>query len=397
MPVAANILIVEDESIIALDLRQILSACGHQVVGSVASAEEAIVSAGALRPDLILMDIRLGGAMTGLEAALAIRQQYAIPCLFITAFVDQEMLRQAKESAALGYVLKPFNERDLTVTIEMALHRAAYERDLQQTLQRENQTPADLLTIHTLGTLRISCGERALETSHLSRSQRQLLALILSSPQQEVSREEVELTLWPDSTPERARSSFDSLLLRLRRNLNEVLCLSKEKDFLCFRRGILTLEHCRVDVCDFQRHVRQGIEAFKRGEPATAEAQHTLALNYWQGEFMPGVPGGERTECFRIELREQLHHCCRQLGALLSRSGRSEEGIAVLRKALAADPANDLLVSEIYRLLMSSKNIVQARQLLRQYEESLRKDGFSTVEIREALREISDVVGNAGP
>lgn len=396
MPTPARILIVEDERIIALDLHQTLADCGYQVLGCVDNAEEAVEQAAALQPDLVMMDIRLRGNMTGLEAARQIYERYHIPSLFVTAFVDDEMLRQAKECEALGYVLKPFNERELAITVDIALHRARIEQELRQALQRPApptvpaEEPGKELSVTTLGSLQLRLGERMLDSTRLSRSQREILALVLASPQLSVPREEVELALWPDSPPERARSSFDSLLLRLRRNFAESLGTAQGKEFLSFRRGMLSLEHCQVDAVAFVRGVQKGYESLKRGDLAAAEGHYTGALDLWSGGFIPGVPGNERTEAFRRELQQMLHTCCRQLGTLLARSGRLEEAITVMQRALCADPGNDLLVAELYRLLLQANHPGQARQLLRHYGECLARDGFSPEEIEEALAEIRD-------
>lgn len=118
---AHRIQIVEDERIVALDLKIALQSLGFEVVANCASGEEAIRSAGELRPDLILMDIHLEGGMSGTEAALHIRQQLDIPVVYLTAFAEENILQQAEKSAPYGYLLKPFELRELNATIRMAL------------------------------------------------------------------------------------------------------------------------------------------------------------------------------------------------------------------------------------------------------------------------------------
>src|SRR5205823_3297493 len=91
------------------------------------SGEEATRIAGESHPDLVLMDIILKGAMDGVEAAERIRSQYDIPIVFLTAHADQNTLDRAKITAPFGYILKPFNERELHTTVEIALYRHATE------------------------------------------------------------------------------------------------------------------------------------------------------------------------------------------------------------------------------------------------------------------------------
>ncbi len=126
-----RILVVEDESVVARDIQQQLVELGYAPVGHSTTAEQAIVLAGELRPDLVLMDIKLAGPMDGIAAAHAIREQFALPIVFLTAFAENETLAQAKRSEPFGYVLKPFSERELHTVIQMALYRHSVETRLR--------------------------------------------------------------------------------------------------------------------------------------------------------------------------------------------------------------------------------------------------------------------------
>ncbi|WP_439395079.1 response regulator [Bradyrhizobium sp. PMVTL-01] len=102
-----KILIVEDEFFISLDLEEQAKSLGHTVVGTAATADEAIRMAGETRPDIVLMDIRLAGAADGITAALAIRSQYGIESVFATANTDPHTLARAKAIKPLGVLEKP--------------------------------------------------------------------------------------------------------------------------------------------------------------------------------------------------------------------------------------------------------------------------------------------------
>ena len=125
----ARILVVEDEMIVARDIALQLVALGYQVVGHATQGEEAVQLAGALQPQLVLMDIQLAGAMDGIAAAQAIRTQYALPVVFITAFDADDVLARAKLTEPFGYILKPFSERELRTVLEMALYKHQTERN----------------------------------------------------------------------------------------------------------------------------------------------------------------------------------------------------------------------------------------------------------------------------
>jgi len=127
----ARILIVEDEALVALDIEDQLRRLGYDVVGTVDDAASAIAHAAASRPDLVLMDIHLRGDADGIDAALRLRAELGIAVVFLTAFADPHALERAKHAAPHGYILKPFDERDLRTTIEIALHRDGLEREAQ--------------------------------------------------------------------------------------------------------------------------------------------------------------------------------------------------------------------------------------------------------------------------
>ena len=129
---SAQILVVEDEGIVAWHLAQRLQGLGHTVPMVVASGPEAVRQAAAIRPDLVLMDIHLHGEMDGIEAAAQIRSQSDIPVVYLTAYADEPTLERAKVTEPFGYVLKPFEERELQITIEMALYKHRMERRLRE-------------------------------------------------------------------------------------------------------------------------------------------------------------------------------------------------------------------------------------------------------------------------
>jgi signal transduction histidine kinase len=115
-----NILIVEDEIIIARDIQAQLEGMGYAVAGRAVAGQEAVALADALRPDLVLMDIQLAGPMDGIVAAQAIRDQFFIPVVFLSAFAADAIIARAKLTEPYGYILKPFSERELHTVIEMS-------------------------------------------------------------------------------------------------------------------------------------------------------------------------------------------------------------------------------------------------------------------------------------
>ncbi|MBN1831172.1 MAG: response regulator [Deltaproteobacteria bacterium] len=131
----SSILIVENEAIVAADLANKLKRLGYEVAGIAMGGEEALTFADDLRPQLILMDIRLDGPMDGIEAAELIRGRHDIPVVYLTAYSDSATVARAKLTGPFGYILKPFEEQDLATQIELALYKHQADREVRR--QRE--------------------------------------------------------------------------------------------------------------------------------------------------------------------------------------------------------------------------------------------------------------------
>src|SRR5215510_301398 len=123
----ARVMIVEDDRVVARDIRTQVSRMGHSVVGVTGSGEEAVTLAATEQPDLVLMDIRLEGEMDGIEAAQRIRSKNRIPVVFLTAYGNEEIMRRASLTEPFGYLLKPVKEPQMRTVIQMAL----YKRDAE--------------------------------------------------------------------------------------------------------------------------------------------------------------------------------------------------------------------------------------------------------------------------
>jgi len=130
-----KILVVEDEIIVAEDIAGRLKKMGYAVTATVPSGEEAIAKVAENPPDLVLMDIVLKGDMDGITAAEKIRINTNVPTVFLTAYADEKTLQRAKLTDPFGYLVKPFQQQDLRVTIEIALHRRDIEVKMRQALQ----------------------------------------------------------------------------------------------------------------------------------------------------------------------------------------------------------------------------------------------------------------------
>ena len=137
MPMSkANILIVANESIIAQDIQKNLENGGYGVAGKADCGEAAIQLAGDLRPDLVLVDIGLKGEMDGVETAKQIQAQFDLPVIYLIAFPDQSTLERACQEESYGYILKPYEERELVIAIKMAMTKYELDRKLRESEAR---------------------------------------------------------------------------------------------------------------------------------------------------------------------------------------------------------------------------------------------------------------------
>jgi len=162
-----KILIVEDESIIAEDISDSLISLGYRITGMVYSGEEAIEAAAQFRPDLVLMDVNLQGEIDGITAAAEIRSRFQIPVVYLTAYADENTLRRVNATKPFGYIVKPFEEKNLHTTIQLALHRHEYDsltnlpnrsllrEQLNQVLEKQKELPA-MIPVITLSLDRIN-------------------------------------------------------------------------------------------------------------------------------------------------------------------------------------------------------------------------------------------------
>ena len=132
MKESAEILIVEDEWIVAEDIKRSLQHHGYTVSNIIPSGEEALEMVEEKRPDLILMDIMLKGDMDGIEAASQIHSRFDIPVVYLTAYADEKVLHRAKYTEPFGFILKPFEERELNSSIEITLFKHRMEKKLKE-------------------------------------------------------------------------------------------------------------------------------------------------------------------------------------------------------------------------------------------------------------------------
>ncbi len=126
-----RVIVADDESIIRMDLREMLTNLGYLVIGEVGDGRSAVNLARELRPDVVIMDIKMPD-MDGIDAAKVLTEERISPVLLLTAYSQQELIERAKEAGVVGYIVKPFRESDLAPAIEVAVARFAEFRALEK-------------------------------------------------------------------------------------------------------------------------------------------------------------------------------------------------------------------------------------------------------------------------
>ncbi|GAB4410818.1 MAG: hypothetical protein Fur0044_04650 [Anaerolineae bacterium] len=153
----SQIMVVEDEIVVARNIEMRLKSLGYQDPIVAFSGQEAVQKAGEAAVDLILMDIRLGSGIDGVEAAETIRSRFDLPIIFLTAYTDEVTLQRVKKSEPYGYIRKPFQVIDLQIAIEMALNRRQAEIEQKKLIAKLQEALDTLKTLSGIIPICSSC------------------------------------------------------------------------------------------------------------------------------------------------------------------------------------------------------------------------------------------------
>ncbi len=138
-----RVFVVEDEALIAMDIYERLISLGYAVCGKAASGEMAMRTIFEARPDIILMDVSLSGRMDGVETALLIRERLDVPLVYLTAYSEPDLIARATKEGGYGYLVKPFDERELHATLQVALARSQAHTELEATVAERTRALRD--------------------------------------------------------------------------------------------------------------------------------------------------------------------------------------------------------------------------------------------------------------
>ena len=384
----SHILIIEDDSSVCELLFTCLSKAGYRV--SIAQSGEAGLSQiEEDPPEAMVLDLNLPG-MNGLDVCRAMRRDpwmSRIPVLMLTGQAEEDDVVAGLEVGADDYMTKPFSPKLLTARVKSLLRRRSSNPIPADGTTSAENSPEPLM-VKTLGRCELRVGNRSLSwTEEFSPAQRQLMAMLVGASSGKISQEEVQVSLWPDSTSTRARSSFDSLLSRVRRTLDQALAPFDSKKYLVVKRGYLCLEHSLIDAHEFCRLIRKASQQLAGGELWPAEITFSSAFSLWRGTFVPGDFGSDAAIVFQNELEQIYLETSQVFARLLAQNERYQEAAKLLRDALRYESTNDGVVRLLYFLCLAQDSPGQANQVLKQYREALTRENFPAREIEESLQD----------
>jgi len=382
----SHILIIEDDSSVCELLFTCLSKAGYRV--SIAQSGEAGLSQiEEDPPEAMVLDLNLPG-MNGLDVCRAMRRDpwmSRIPVLMLTGQAEEDDVVAGLEVGADDYMTKPFSPKLLTARVKSLLRRRSSNPNPADGTTSSENSPESLM-VKTLGRCELRVGNRSLSwTEEFSPAQRQLMAMLVGASSGKISQEELQASLWPDSTSTRARSSFDSLLSRVRRTLDQALAPFDSKKYLVVKRGYLCLEHSLIDAHEFRRLIRKANQQNSAGELWPAEITFSSAFSLWRGTFVPGDFGSDEAIIFQDELEQLYLDSSQTFARLLAQNERYQEAAKLLRDALRYEPTNDGIVRLLYSLYLAQESPGKASQIIKQYSEALARENFPAHEIEVAL------------
>lgn len=271
-------------------------------------------------------------------------------------------------------------DRPFSIALCRELFKVGFDHDWQ---------PFPLLQFRTLGSLQLSCEDKSLLGSDgFSRSQRACLALLIAAPKNRVDQEEMQLSFWPESHPDKARANLDTMLSRLRKTMQTHIKPLAAKNYLKLQKGIVSLDHCLFDIDELLLALENGKTLLRNRELWQADMAMSQALRLWKGDFIPGACVSNQTIKLADQARQKFIETNLNWAETLIDLGQTSRAITVLNNVLSLDRCNEELISALYRSYMRSNNSTKAGLLLRQYEESMKREDYAPTEIGRLLTQI---------
>ncbi len=350
-------------------------------------------------------------ALVCLEKGLAISQTIPSTYLTICALFNLSYLKCVSDSpeAALsdleaGLSLMKINGYNhfwswepvmMTKLLSMAVKRDI-EKSFAQSLAKDRLhlnfsdegKPIALLKFKLMDSFELSVsGKVLLQSKDFTPFQRELLGLLITAKGQRIPQEKIQLELWPESSPENARKSFDTLLTRLRKLISPHLPIPI-KNYLYLQKGILCLTNYEIDALQFLEAARTGLSHCKNSDLLQAHNAFQTAISLWEGAMPEDTFRSDQVLTFNDILANLMVELGSAWSKNLADAGRLEEAINVLERILMMNYLEEELTILLYKFHCRNNNHLKAREILERYRKALLKAEYSEEEATSFIDEI---------
>ena len=287
------------------------------------------------------------------------------------------------EPAMMTTLLSVAVKRDIEKSFAQGLAKARLHLNFS-----DDGEPISLLRIKLMDSFDLSMtGKVLFQAKDLTPFQRELLGLLITARGQRIAQEKIQLELWPDSTPENARKSFDTLLTRLRKLIAPHLP-RPVKDYLYLQKGILCLANYEIDALQFIEIARTGLSHCKNGDFLQAHNAFQTAISLWHGAMPEDFFRSEQVLTFNDILANLMTEVGSTWAQNLAEAGRMDEAIAVLERILVINYLEEALTILLYRFYCQNNNHLKAREILERYRKALLKAEYTEEEAGLFINEI---------
>lgn len=284
----------------------------------------------------------------------------------------------------------------MTTLLNLAVQRDI-EKDFAQSLAQsrlhctfsdDGGRPIPLLHFTLMDSFALSMsGKVLLQSKNFTPFERELLGLLITAKGQRLPQEKIQLELWPKSSPEKARKSFDSLLDRLRKRLTPHLSISI-KNYIYLQKGILCLDNCDIDSLQFQRIAEAGLSHCKNGDLWQAHSAFSTAVTLWKGAMPEDIFRSEQALTFSDNLSDLMTKVGATWAKNLAEADRLEEAITILERILQINSLEENLTLLLYTFHRRNNNHLKAREILEQYRKALLRAEYTPEETDSFIDEI---------
>ena len=365
------------------------------------------IIAGAVYSRLGCADLAESFFERGIDTAKTIPSTYFLVCAYLNR--SHHKLISSDRDAALddlrtGLVLMRMHDLDhfwswepvmmgrllslaLQEDIEKDFVRALAQKRLDICLEDSGQALPQL-HFSLLDNFHIAIGSRTvLQVSDFSPSHRELLGILLSTKDQKINQEQVQLAIWPDSTPTNARRSFDTLTNRLRHRLGDALPVSAKR-YLVLKKGILELQNSQTDAVQFLTLAKIGLRHARSREWWQAGNVFLHAFSYVKGLWPEDTFCSEKAVSFNSQIISSLSKATIAWAGIMHRSGDIDGAIDLVEKVLHFHFEDEQLISLLYSLYQKRHNRLKAREILERYRAALKRQEYPAEEIEDLQQEI---------